>query len=232
MNTNYFYTQPEFINENTLTLINEEFHHCVNVLRKKFGEKIFVVDGIGNCFEAQIIEIQNKIAVGEIITKYENFNEPSVSLTLAVCLLKNSAKFDFMVEKATELGVKKIIPVISEHTIVHHIKKERLEKLALSAMKQCGRGCLPVIADMHSYDELICQKEIAENKLIAYEFEKEKTAMYPTPSAIVLVGPEGGFSIAEVEKGIEEGWNLISLGKRRLRTETAAIALCAKFIDG
>ena len=232
MNTNYFYTPPHNINDTILTLTEEEFHHCFNVLRTNIGEKIFVVDGGGNCYEAELFAKHADFAEAKIIATHTHFHEPTLSLTLAIGLLKNHAKFDFIVEKATELGVKKIIPVITAHTIAHQSKNARWEKLALAAMKQCGRSFLPEISPPHSFDELIATQKNYHHKLIAYEYEPPGAEIKISQSALVLIGSEGGFSSAEIEKGKRNGWQLISLGERRLRTETAAIAVCAKFIDG
>jgi len=229
---NFFHTPPEYISSSSLQLVDEEFHHCVNVLRTKLGEIIFVLDGMGNCYEIELMKKGKRNVEGKIISVQENFHEPKIDLTLVVGLLKNSAKFDFIVEKATELGVKKIIPMISERTIAKSAKVKRLQKLALSAMKQCGRGFLPIISETTSLHEVIFSNINYDGKYISYEFALKNTypAIANRKSKIVVVGSEGGFSENEIKQARENDFELLSLGERRLRTETAAIVICTKFL--
>ncbi|MBS4028553.1 MAG: 16S rRNA (uracil(1498)-N(3))-methyltransferase [Ignavibacteriales bacterium] len=235
----YFYSSPENISSSTILLIDDEFHHCITVLRKQIGEAIFVLDGMGNCYEVKLKRKGKDFVEGNILSRKENYHEPKIDLTLAVGLLKNPARFDFIVEKATELGVKKIIPMITEHTIAKSAKVERLQKLALTAIKQCGRGFLPTISELQTFEEIISAKENYDEKLVAYEHFISNPKSQTSPKGvlrtshkpqIVLVGSEGGFSEKEIEQATKNNFQLLSLGERRLRTETAAMVVCTKFL--
>jgi len=201
-------------------------------MRTKLGENIFVLDGRGNCYEVTLTKYGKDFVEGNIISKQKNFHESKRDLTLAVGLLKNPSKFDFVVEKTTELGVKNIIPMISEHSIAKSIKIERMQKLALAAMKQCGRGFLPIISEVKTFEEIIATKENYDKKFVAYEHESKhkKSETENWQSAIVVVGNEGGFSEKEILQAKENYFMTISLGERRLRTETAAIVVCSTFL--
>src|SRR5258707_81233 len=139
----YFYCPPQNIRNDTFLIDDEEFSHLVHVMRKKEGDEIMIVDGGGHAFEARIEEVRQKTARGTITRGYTNLHEPRIDVTVAVGILKNPSKFDFLVEKVTELGVRQIVPLLTERTIPAHAKIDRWQKLALAAMKQSGRSFLP-----------------------------------------------------------------------------------------
>lgn len=228
----YFYCPTENIVKNSITIDREEFSHLTHVMRKKAGDTIRVVDGLGNAFDVQLDTLNKKTAVGTILSTHKNHNELSVSITLAVGILKNPSKYDFMVEKVTELGVHEIIPLKTERTIPAHAKADRWQKLALAAMKQSGRSFLPRVHELMSLDEFLHQRHTFDLKIAAHEkIESEipfQDLLSPSPNTIaILIGPEGGFSEQEVAKFISCGYKTVHFGKRRLRTETAAIAAMA-----
>ncbi len=229
--SDYFFVEKKFIFRNHLIIDENELHHLKNVLRKEISEIIFVVDGIGNCYEAKILSYTKLNCECEIISIQKNFSEPKNDLTLAVGMLKNSSKFDFIVEKATELGIKKIIPMITKNTITKFAKTERWNKIALASMKQCGRGFLPIVEEAKEIKKIILDSMHYEKKLIPYEFENENKEIKIQNSGIILIGSEGGFTKEEIKFAIENKFETISLGNRRLRTETAAIVSCAKFVE-
>jgi len=223
----YFYCPPENIRGNSFLIDGEEFSHLVHVMRKREGEEIRIVDGKGNAFDARIDEIK-KVARGVILQSYKNHHEPQIDVTIAAGIVKNPSKFDFLVEKVTEIGVRRIIPLRTERTIPDHAKTDRWQKLALAAMKQSGRSFLPTIDGLTELGALIDRNDQHDVKLIAHE--KADSAERPPDillknarSILILVGPEGGFSNEEVAKCLEAKFQLLSLGDRRLRTETAAI---------
>ncbi|MBI1804212.1 MAG: 16S rRNA (uracil(1498)-N(3))-methyltransferase [Ignavibacteriae bacterium] len=224
----YFYCPPQNIRDNTFFIDAEEFSHLVHVMRKKEGDEIMIVDGCGHAFEARIDEVKKKAARGTIARSYANHNEPQVDVTIAVGVLKNPSKFDFLVEKVTELGVRQIVPLLTDRTIPTHAKVDRWQKLALAAMKQSGRSYLPRVQELTSLDDLIRRDDPFDFKIIAHE-RAESSALFPgtlakkAQSILLLIGPEGGFSGEEVEKCLASGFLLVYLGDRRLRTETAAI---------
>ncbi|MDI6767332.1 MAG: RsmE family RNA methyltransferase [Bacteroidota bacterium] len=239
----YFYCPPENILKNSITIDSEEFSHLTHVMRKKVGDTIRVVDGMGNAFDVRLDAVNKKTAVGTILSTYKNHNELSVSITLAVGILKNPSKFDFLVEKVTELGVKEIIPLKTERTIPLHAKVDRWQKLALAAMKQSGRSLLPRVHELMSLDEFLHHKHTFDLKIAAHEKAESATpfqnllplnpqggtsASPLSPNTIaILIGPEGGFSDQEVAQFVAGGYKIIYFGERRLRTETAAIVSAA-----
>ena len=226
----YFYCPREHIRGTTFLIDGEEFSHLVHVMRKKAGDEIRIVDGEGSAFDARIEEMKKKTASGKILRSLVQHNEPALEVTLAVGVLKNPSKFDFLVEKTTELGVRRIIPLMTERTIPSHAKIDRWQKLALAAMKQCGRSFLPIVQPLTTLDELLESAAPVDLKIIAHE-KIEMSEQLPVivteqvRSMMLLVGPEGGFSESEVEQCREAGFQSMNLGNRRLRTETAAIVV-------
>ncbi|MGD1043983.1 MAG: RsmE family RNA methyltransferase [Bacteroidota bacterium] len=228
----YFYVKPEDVTSHGLTLRGEESKHLVRVLRKNIGDRIFVADGNEMMYESVIAEIGKTDTRCTIAAIHHKYNEPLIDVTLAVSLLKNPARFDYLVEKTTELGVRTILPISCERTIAHNEKHERLEKIALSAMKQCGRSWLPRIQPLQNLKSLIDNSSHYQLKFILHE-EADSSHTAATElklhedihSLLVAVGPEGGFTEEETSCAVHAGFKSISLGTRRLRTETAAVVV-------
>jgi len=226
----YFYVKLEDVTNHGLTLRDDESKHLIRVLRKNVGDRIFVTDGNEMMYEAVIVEIGKTDTRCTIAAMHRKYNEPSIDITLAVSLLKNPARFDYLVEKTTELGVRAILPLSCERTISHRGKHERLEKIALSAMKQCGRSWLPRIQPLQSIRSLIDNSSHYQLKFILHEktdsthsIASELILHDDLHSLLIAVGPEGGFTEEEIAYAAHAGFKSISLGTRRLRTETAAI---------
>jgi 16S rRNA (uracil1498-N3)-methyltransferase len=226
----YFYVKLEDVTSHGLTLRGDESKHLVRVLRKNIGDTIFVTDGNEMMYQAVIAEIGKTDTRCTIAAIHRKYNEPSIDATLAVSLLKNPARFDYLVEKTTELGVRTILPISCERTISHNEKHERLEKIALSAMKQCGRSWLPRIQPLQSFRSLIDNSFHYPLKFILHEktdfshtVASELILHDDLHSLLIVVGPEGGFTEEETAYASHAGFKSISLGTRRLRTETAAV---------
>jgi 16S rRNA (uracil1498-N3)-methyltransferase len=225
----YFYTPPSSIRSRSLVIQGEELHHLSKVLRKKVGETIIVVDGEEHAYKAILESISRSSAECKILQTFHRFNEPNVEVKLAFALLKNPSRVDFLVEKCTELGVREFIPVHTKRTISSKAHTERLQKIALSAMKQCGRSCLPPIHTLMSFLDALTYLKDCEERFIMHEIASERTAAQRKTSVRwrsvgVLVGPEGGFTEEEMQAAQAAGFISFSLGPRRLRSETAAIA--------
>jgi 16S rRNA (uracil1498-N3)-methyltransferase len=233
----YFYAPPGRIDGRSVIIDGEELAHLVHVMRKKAGDEVMVVDGNGNAYDVILEEVTKHSARGAIRKSFRNYHETEIRVTLAVAILKNPSKFDFLVEKTTEVGVAAIIPLRTERTIPNHAKTDRWQKLALAAMKQSGRSCLPRVYELTGLDELLQTAAAFQSRIIAHS-EAPASPAPPGPiltgpgPALILVGPEGGFSDAEVERCAGEGFKPVYLGDRRLRTETAAIALATLAILG
>ena len=166
-------------------------------------------------------------------------NEPKIHVTLAVSLLKNPARIDFLVEKGTELGVRAIIPMVCERTIPSHEKHARLEKIALSAMKQSGRSYLPNVSMLSSFEAVVNNAEEYALRLIPHEKTEQSHFVgsvlkhhAQAKSVLIMVGPEGGFTDEELALASDRRFVPISLGPRRLRTETAALSALTWVVGG
>jgi 16S rRNA (uracil1498-N3)-methyltransferase len=225
----YFYTPSSLIKSKSLSIQGEELHHLSKVLRKKVGETIVVVDGKDHAYKAVLESITRSSADCKILETIHRFNEPDVEVKLAFALLKNPSRMDFLVEKCTELGVREFIPMRTERTVVSKVRAERLQKIALSAMKQCGRSYLPPIHSSMNFLDTLTYLKDCEARFIMHEMASERTAaqrrtIVQWKSVGVLVGPEGGFTEEEVLAAQSAGFVPLSLGSRRLRSETAAIA--------
>lgn len=234
----YFYTPPSLIRSTSLVIQGEELHHLSKVLRKKVGETIIVVDGEEHAYRAVLQSISRSSAECKILETFHRFNEPDVEVKLAFALLKNPSRMDFLVEKCTELGVREFIPMHTQRTIVSKVHTERLQKLALSAMTQCGRSFLPPIHSSIDFHEALSYLKSCERKFITHEKADEMIAVGGkrvaggSPETVgVLIGPEGGFTEGEVQLAAERGFRPTSLGLRRLRSETAAIAVLSLLLS-
>ena len=211
----------------------EESLHMVKVLRHKAGDEISVVDGKGTMYTCELVEASPKQAQARIVDSHENWGEHDYCLTLGVCPTKNNDRYEWFAEKAAEIGLDAIVPLIGDHSERKVFKKERVERILVSAMKQSLKSSLPEIRDAVKVMDYI--EEVKEDheslKLIAYCFEgeqerisiKEALSRYEGKSIIVLIGPEGDFSVAEAEAAVKAGFIPVHLGSSRLRTETAAV---------
>lgn len=230
----YFYAHPNDIAHDTITIAGDEYSHLTHVMRKKAGDIIGVVDGEGMAYQVILEDLKKHTATGTIRARFPRKGEPSIRVTLGVGVLKNPSRFDFLVEKATEIGVHDIVPLFTERTITGHAKEGRWQKLALAAMKQCGRSYLPRITSISTFNAFLERPSSPSIKLIAHEHLVH--ASWPeesTPSGTsvcVLVGPEGGFSDQELEAAMSYGYQAVYLGDRRLRTETAALVLLSRLL--
>ena len=208
----------------------EEALHCVKVLRHKIGDIIHVIDGQGTLYECLLTECSPKGATAQIISETPGWGSHPYNLTLAVCPTKNNDRFEWFVEKAVELGVDRIVPVIGDRSERKVYKIDRAVRIALSAAKQSLKAAVPEIADPVSVKEFIRGTTGQGLRLIAYCFEGEqrrisiKEALSGGATDItVLIGPEGDFSPEEVTLALESGFLPVHLGPSRLRTETAAV---------
>jgi 16S rRNA (uracil1498-N3)-methyltransferase len=230
----YFFTPPHLIGRHELTVEGDEFAHLTHVMRKKPGDSIRVVNGAGTAYDAIIIDNGGHTARCEITATHQRLNEPEVDLTLGVAILKNSSKFDFLVEKATELGVTVIVPLITERSIPHHAKTNRWQKLALAAMKQSGRCVLPLVHETSQFENFISTPHPGSLQIIPHEKAEEGLKVVLASRShlrvVMCIGPEGGFSDVEIDSACGRGFRPVSLGPTRLRTETAAIVSVAAVV--
>ena len=212
----------------TYTLSEEESKHSIRVLRKVHGDTLNLTDGKGNMYSAKIIDANHKRCVVEIIETQENYNKLGYDLTMAVAPTKNIERFEWFLEKATEIGLYKFIPLDCRHSERRIIKYDRELKVITSAVKQSLKAYHPILTNITPFKELI-KTPFDGVKLIAYCGESI-VKHYPISEVVckndkvlLLIGPEGDFSPEEVKLAVENGFKEITLGNSRLRTETAAL---------
>ena len=215
-------------------LDQDESGHCVKVLRHRAGDEISVIDGCGTLYRCRISVDSPKGVEAMVLSSEEGWGSHPYRLHMAVCPTKNNDRYEWFAEKACEIGLDEVSPVIGEHSERRVFKTARIEKILVSAAKQSLKGAVPAV------NEPVSVKEFSENaadssalKLMAYCFEderaprrsiKEVLAEYDGDEIIILIGPEGDFSRAEAELALSRGFIPVHLGDSRLRTETAALA--------
>lgn len=221
------------ITGDSILIDGQEHHHLAKVLRKKPGDVVFVCNGQGLMLEAEIISVSKKESVLKQLGVYQKKDHNANQLVLAVAPTKNIDRYEWMIEKCTEIGVHTIIPFYSHHSERRRIKLERLQLIALAAMKQSKSLFLPEIKEAVLFKDLL-KEEFSGLKLIAYMEEKSKginesLAEIKEQKVLLTIGPEGGFSSDEIEAAKENNFIPITLGAKRLRTETAAVFCAAAY---
>jgi len=218
---------PNLATEHVLP--EEESLHAVKVLRLKVGDELVVVDGVGGYHIAKITLPHPKRCAFELIESQFEFGKRDYKLHIAIAPTKNMDRLEWFVEKATEIGIDEITPIICRFSERKMVKAERLEKIIVSAAKQSVKAYFPKLNPQCTFDELIKNHQ-ATQKFIAHCYDSEKiqlkTEIIPTKDILVLIGPEGDFSKEEVDKAIKNGFLPVSLGESRLRTETAGVVAC------
>lgn len=218
---------PE-IKDGVTLLSPEESRHAVKVLRLNSGDKIQIFDGQGSVYTAEITDPHHKKTAFRIVDK--EHQSPSTSyIHIAIAPTKNIDRIEWFVEKAVEIGVSEISFILCQNSERKVMKLERIHKKAISAMKQSMNGFLPRINELATFKDFITQVD-QDGKYIAYvDFNNPKQlveAAKDNKNHCVLIGPEGDFSIEELELALEHGFKKVALGNSRLRTETAGIVAC------
>ena len=193
---NLFYGLPS--GDGTVTLTEEESGHCIRVLRKKSGDKIFFTDGNGNYFHGSILSADPKKCVVVIEETTEQFGKRNYSLHLAIAPTKNVDRFEWFLEKATEIGIDIITPVICVHSERRVLKTERLQKVILSAMKQSLKSYLPGIREAIPLEKFLNEETTGQKFICLGSADQSiKKELKPGLTYTILVGPEGGWSETE-----------------------------------
>ncbi|WP_431157638.1 16S rRNA (uracil(1498)-N(3))-methyltransferase [Winogradskyella poriferorum] len=206
----------------------DETRHIVKVLRKKVGDTIQITNGEGWLFKGELIEIGNKQSSIKIINK--SFHEPKpYKLHLAVAPTKMNDRYEWFLEKATEIGIQSITPIICDNSERKVIKRDRFEKIIQSAMKQSLQYYLPKLNETTPFNKFVTETDVKQ-KFIAHceETDKEsfKTILKGNQDCLILIGPEGDFSVKEIQEALQNNFIPVTLGNTRLRTETAAVVAC------
>jgi 16S rRNA (uracil1498-N3)-methyltransferase len=222
-----FYT-PD-ISGNTFILDETESKHCIRVLRLEKGDEITLVDGRGGYYLAEINDPNPKRCMVEVVRSEKKFGLKNFQVHIAIAPTKNIERMEWFLEKATEIGINRIIPLLCQHSERKEIKPERLEKVMVSAMKQSLKAYLPQLDELTKFSDLIRQPFDGQ-KFIAHCEDQHrdllKNQIVPNQKTLILIGPEGDFSPEEIQAAIQAGFKPVSLGNSRLRTETAGVIAC------
>jgi len=223
-----FYT-PD-ISGDSYQLNEEESKHCIRVLRLSVGDVIQLVDGKGGFYTAEITSDNVKRVGLKVLTAEQEFHKRNHYLHIAVAPTKNIDRIEWFLEKATELGIDEITPIITDRSERKIVKEDRLNKVITSAVKQSIKAYHPVLNQAISLDQFF-KSSFEGECLIAHCIEGEdkkyiSDLVKPNGRYLILIGPEGDFTPAEIETALNKNFKPLTLGENRLRTETAALAVC------
>lgn len=221
--------KPDLLAEDTeFTVSKEESRHIVKSLRMKQGDPLSFTNGKGWLFGCTLIEAREKSARIRIDSQ-EYYQPRKIRLHLAVAPTKMNDRFEWFLEKATEIGVEDITPLLCDHSERKQIKDDRMRKIIESAMKQSQQLYLPTLHPLTSFDEFAGSMRNG-HLYIAHcrdgQIKALKSELSESQAITIMIGPEGDFSVKEIETALEAGYIPVNLGKNRLRTETAAIVAC------
>lgn len=226
-----FYTPDIQPQHKAFILSEDESKHAVRVLRLVVGQQLRLVDGNGGYYTAVITDAHPKRTVLEILEVSTAHGKRPYHLHVAIAPTKSIDRMEWFLEKATEVGVDEITPIICDHSERKEVKIERLRKVVVAAMKQSLAAYLPKINPTTRFDDFVGSGFLAK-RLIAHCADGEKRHINDSlprgESAVVLIGPEGDFSTAEIRRAMQAGYTGVTLGNTRLRTETAALMACAE----
>lgn len=227
----FFTFEP--IKNNKVILKDNEFYHATKVLRLKEGYSIIVNDNSNMDYYCQIESIQKDKIIANIIEKKENeaYADTDITLFIGVC-----KEFDTVVQKAVEMGVKKVVPFVSQHTNIKTVNYQRMNKIILESSKQCGRPNLIEIDNVIDFDEALSYSNLFDSVLFFYEYERENQIknidLTNKNNVALFIGSEGGFSLSEIQSAKEKDVNILTLGKRILRVQTAVVTALALCLQG
>lgn len=223
----FFYINEYNTSQKEIVLDEDTSRHVVQVLRMKEGEKLNLTDGKGNLITAEIADAHKKHCSVRI-TDSRRTTHDSRKVTIAISLLKSTSRFEWFLEKATEIGVSEIIPLICERTEKQKFRYDRMKGICISAMLQSQQTWLPVLHEPKQFNHLTIEQFDHQQKFIAHCEESGQknnlSTFQPFHHSTILIGPEGDFSKEEIELALQKRFIPVSLGETRLRTETAGIA--------
>lgn len=229
MSLPFFYIENIPSNQSSITLTEETSKHIIQVLRMKQGEQLQLTNGKGKIVTAEIISENKKAAEVRVIST-SNIEHHTSNISIAISLIKNNSRFEWFLEKATEIGVSAIVPLICERTEKQNFRHDRMKNILISAMLQSQQAWLPILHEPMKFAELI-KNNSQEKKYIAHCDEGAKQSLTDQPinqsiSNLIIIGPEGDFTKDEIESAMQHNFIPVTLGETRLRTETAGIVAC------
>ena len=226
----FFYTEVVSSIDNIILLNEENSRHIVQVLRMAEGRQINITDGLGSICTAEILEAHKKKCIVKILDTLIQI-APAKKVCIAISPVKNSSRFEWFLEKATEIGVTEIVPLLCERTEKQHLKFERLRGILISAMLQSQQDWLPILHEPIKFKKFV-EENKSNNKFIAHCDEQNKISLKEITIQLsnqlinhstILIGPEGDFTQEEIELALQNDFTPVALGNTRLRTETAAL---------
>ena len=216
--------QEEITGSPAFSLNEEASKHISQVLRMKAGDLIELTNGKGQLLTAEIVQSHKRSTKIKVISRL-NIQPSAPAITIAISLLKNTSRFEWFIEKATEIGISEIIPLICTRTEKQKFRQDRLRNILISAMLQSRQCWLPILSDAMKFNEVVSLSSY-QNKFIAHCDEGDKNALGDqsfSSLSVILIGPEGDFTKEEVTAAIQNNFIPVSLGETRLRSETAAV---------
>lgn len=217
------------ISGDKVILNDSESKHAIRVLRLKEGDEVELIDGKGGFYKGRITDANPKKCIISLLSSQTNFGKKDFHLHIAIAPTKNIDRTELFLEKCTEIGIDEITPILSEHSERKVVKPERLQKILVSAMKQSIKAYLPHLNELTKLTDLLPQATEKE-KFIAHCNKGDKPHLKNLinrgDNVLILIGPEGDFSLEEVQLARQHGFQDISLGNSRLRTETAGMVAC------
>jgi 16S rRNA (uracil1498-N3)-methyltransferase len=218
-------------------LPEDESKHCIRVLRMQIGDGLYLTDGFGNLHTARIADSNPKRCLVQIVSTQKEFGKRPFNLHIAIAPTKNIDRFEWFLEKATEIGVDTITPLLCERSERKEVKVDRLQKIVVSAMKQSVKAYLPIINEIQPFKDFIKSNQSGMKAIAhcnSWDLEPFQKVVHAGRSVLILIGPEGDFSPTEVSLAISNGFREVSLSTSRLRTETAGVVAChtANLVNG
>jgi 16S rRNA (uracil1498-N3)-methyltransferase len=232
MSLPFFYEQQISGLHSHFTLSEETSKHCIQVLRMKTGAGLQLTDGLGNLYKASLLSEDKKKSV-VLIEEQHIVPPPTQKTSIAISLLKNASRFEWFLEKATEIGVTEIQPLISQRTEHTRFRTDRMNGILIAAMLQSQQAWLPILHEPMAFADCIKQSAWPQ-KLVAHCEEDAKQLikdLTPSPETQILIGPEGDFTPEEIQLALDHQYLPVSLGDTRLRAETAGVVASALLVN-
>ena len=230
MSLPFFYHEQNAPDQAIIELDGDTSRHITGVLRMTKGDALHLTDGKGHLLTAEIAEeYKKKCSVRVTNTRF--VDPPARKITIGLSLLKNKSRFEWFLEKATEIGITEIIPLLSERTERQHFRADRMQSVLVSALLQSQQVWLPVLREPQAFDAVIRQSQQPQ-KFIAHCVETDKKSLAELAGnnnspQVILIGPEGDFTSGEISEALQQGFVPVTLGDTRLRTETAGVVAAA-----
>jgi 16S rRNA (uracil1498-N3)-methyltransferase len=232
----FFYKEDITTNAKEVMLDEDTSKHVVQVLRMQDGEQLQLTDGKGNLFTAEITDNNRKKCSAKILTTV-NHQRPTNNITIAISLVKNNSRFEWFLEKATEIGITTIIPLLCHRTEKQHFRFDRMKTILVSAMLQSQQTWLPILQEPVKYAVLINNPINATSRFVAHCIDENNKQpltsqlINQSTSQLILIGPEGDFTEKEIDQALQNNFIPVSLGETRLRTETAGIVAATLLVN-